>query len=297
MITIAHTIRLLAPFSHGTIDIADAGNVSLLRRFARVHGDEIVRVPGLSAGALRGIVRRLLWREVFDLVGLSRETWPGPGSWDRLYAALANGGTIEAAETRVSPDAIRASRAALPVLSLLGSALYSSHMAGRAKVSNSLLICVEAGTGERTCWDYVVEETRVRHADREEQDPEASGVGPMPTTVEVLIEGATLRGRAVVGGALEASAWAHGLDRITHLGGKSGQGFGAVEVLHDGNPAFYRAWLEAHIDDLRAALLKLAGELGAGKARKKPQRLRNDTVSASTPTEETTVAAEPELPL
>lgn len=272
---IRHTITLLSPMSHGAMG-QDTGNMMLFRRIPRIHNGEVVHVTALSAGALRGVVRRLLWRETFDACGLSRETFAAGdhfGSWDRLYAALANGGTIEAAETRVDPNAIRARRAQMPVLSLLGSALYSSHMAGRARVSNSWLVCQETGHPDaKPAWDHVAEESRVRHVDAEEQDPDASGVGPMPTTVETLIAGSVLSGHSHVTGDIERSAWAHGLELVTHLGGKSGQGFGEVSIDHNGDASLYVGWLRDNAAPLKSALLQLAGELGASSAKmKKPK--------------------------
>lgn len=262
---VRHEIILLGPMSHGALG-QDTGNVMLFRRIPRVHGGEVVQVPALSAGALRGVIRRALWRETFDAIGVNADSWPGEltCSWDRIYAALANGGTIERAESRVRPEMIRARRAGLPVLSLLGAALYSSHMAGRARVSNSWLRCVESGhAGGKPAWDLVAEETRVRHVDREEQDPDLSNVGPMPTTVETLVTGAVLDGHAQVTGDLERSAWAHGLDLVTHLGGKSGQGFGEVAISHDGDGAVYIEHLATNSDSIKSALLELAAELGA----------------------------------
>jgi len=266
---INHTIQALSPISHGNLG-ADTGNAMLFRRIPRMVNGAVLQVPAISAGALRGVVRRALWREVFDLTGLSRETLPGGAAqWDRLYAALANGGTIEAAQTRVSPDAIRARRAAMPVLSLLGSALYTSHMAGRAKVSNSWVCCSELGTGAVSMWGLLADEHRVRHIDSEEQNPDLSGVGPMPTTIETVIAGASFSGHAHTGRDLEDSAWAHGLDLITYIGGKSGQGFGEVEIEHDGDGTVYVTWLDEHRGELRESLVTLAGELGKKRKGKK----------------------------
>ena len=259
------TIHALAPIAHNQMG-GDTGNVTTFRRMQRVVDGRLMRVPVISAGALRGVVRRALWRETFAACDLSRSVVGGP--WDRLYAALANGGTIEAAETRVVPDAIRARRAALPVLSLLGSALYSSHMAGRLKLTHAWLDCVELGSGGLSMHDLVTEITTVRHHDAEEQDPDVSGVGPMPTTAEVVVQGASLRATSSVTGDLEASAWAHGLDLVEYIGGKSGQGNGLVRIEHTGDGSAYVAWLASNCAEVRAALLKLAQDLG-GKREKK----------------------------
>lgn len=277
-------IHLDAPISHNEIG-ADMGNITLFRRMARVVDGRVQRIPVISAGALRGVVRRLLWRETFDRCGLSRETVGSP-AWDRLYAALANGGTIEAAETRISPDVIRARRAALPVLSLLGAALYTSHMAGRLQLSHAWIVCQELG-GAIPADELLAEISMVRHADAEEQNPDVSHVGPMPTTVEVAIAGATFQARAHVGGEIEASAWAHGLDLVRTIGGKSGQGNGAVRIEHDGDGASYVAWLAEHRDAVREYLLQLADELTTGGRSKKTKAADRKATKTPEATEET----------
>lgn len=287
MPVIRHTIIARAPIAHGDFG-ANSGNVSRFRRIPVLSPEGVpVYIPAISAGALRGVIRRILWREVFERCGLSRENVE---QWDRLYAALANGGTIEAAEKRVTPDAIRQRRERFPALSLLGAALYTSHMAGRALVSNSWLDCREHPDlpSETPMRDLLADESRVRHVDVEEQNPDVSGVGPMPTTVETVIARSRFVGHAFVAAELEASAWAHGLDRVRHLGGKSAAGFGEVEIEHDGDGTLYRAWLDSHADELRGHLLTLAKELAKpGKAKRKGKKKAKPV-----PTVDPTVTAE-----
>lgn len=265
-IVIRGEVRCHAPVSHNEIG-SNAGNVTTFRRMDRIISGRKVGIPALSAGSLRGNVRRLLCREMFEACGISRETMGSP-AWDRLYAALANGGTIEGAETVVKPDAIRARRAAIPVLSLLGAALYSSNMSGRLKAGHAWLRCQELGSGLPES-DQVQEVSTVRLPDREEHDPAVSGVGPMPTTVEMVLPGAVFDFVSSVDGELEASAWAHGLDLVAYVGGKSGAGAGSVTIHHDGDGTLYVEWLKANTESLRASLLQLAEELTPSKAKGK----------------------------
>ena len=105
------------------------------------------------------------------------------------------------------------------------------------------------------------------------QDVEASGVGPMPTTVEVVITGARFVGRIDCGSdALECSVMARGLSLMEAIGGKSGGGLGQVMVEHDADGALWVTWMTAHREDLRATLLQLAERLG-GEA-KKPKKAK-----------------------
>lgn len=283
MSVINFRIKALGPVSHGDMGHGDLGNMQVFRRIPRVYDGRPVGVPAISAGSIRGVLRRLLWREVFAVCGLSREN---TANWDRLYGALANGGHIEAAEARVTPDRIRARRAALPVLSTLGAALYTSHMAGRARVSNAWVECVELGEGyesHASFVDLLAEESRVRHVDSEEQDPDVSMVTAMPTTIETVIAGAEFCGYMHVSGEIEPSVMAHGLDMVTHLGGKAGQGFGAVEITHDGDGEMWRDRLRDQQEEITASLQELAGELAAKTKTKKKKTGGKATEAALKP--------------
>ena len=64
------TYRLLSPLHHGAFS-TDTGNVGLVRRESvRLSTGEVVAVPCVSGGAIRGILRRLIMRELLDRLGL-----------------------------------------------------------------------------------------------------------------------------------------------------------------------------------------------------------------------------------
>lgn len=270
---ITATITLLSPLVHGSFDAGDIGNATPIRRLPIVSLPGNPEVPCLSGNAIRGRMRRVVMRDLFDRCGLSRETPELAGTWDRLYAALANGGHVEASEASVRPEDVRTLRAALPPLSAFGSALYSWMLPGRCRVGWCWPVCaetVEAGLvsdpGDlRDAESLVHEVGLVRHIDRTEQDPAVSGVTPMPTTTETLSTGARLACRIQFdpdATAVERAVVAYGLDRIRHLGGKSGAGFGEVEIAHDGDASAYVAWLVSPEQDARTALLGLAAGMG-----------------------------------
>ena len=264
-----------SPLVHGAFG-EKAGNATLFRRHGVVSLPGHPRVPVVSGNALRGVMRRFLMRELFECTGLSRTSLPGP-AWDRLYAAIANGGHLDGSETRVDPDEIRALRDALPVLSVLGAALYSWMLPGHVKVGFLWPRCIETVSGWQVdpegpeaplhAEDLIEEISLCRHIDREHQDPQVSGVTPMPTTVEALSAGTVLESRIMFerhATDLEMSALAHAAIGVITLGGKSGSGFGRVEIvrgsqLGDGG-ALYRAWLDSTAD-LGARLQSLAATL------------------------------------
>lgn len=237
------TIRAKAPLAHGAYSDLGAGNMTMLRREPVVGLPGAPLVPCLSGNALRGVLRRIVMRGLFAAAGISRHDWVAEGrakQWDRLYAALANGGHLERPDARVDPDQIRALRADVPPLSVFGAALYRYMLPGRMRVGFCWPICDETVTaglvGPRDVTvgaeDLVTETGLVRHVDREHQSPEASGVTPMPTTVECFATGTVLESTISTDGAtdVEAACIAWGLDRITTLGAKSAAGLGDVEI-------------------------------------------------------------------
>jgi hypothetical protein len=259
---------LLSPLSHSAFG-ADAGNAVPLRRMPLVGLPGAPTVPCVSGNALRGTLRRSLMRELLRVC----EIGPDAEGWDRIYAALANGGTIEAAEKRIDPERTRTLRGAVPALSVLGAALYSWLLAGHVRVGICWPVCretiearvVPAETDAPMAGELETEYTAVRLPEAEHQVVDVTGVGPMPVTIEVLAAGTRLVSRldfAAHAPALERAAIAHGLAGLQYLGGKSGSGLGRVETVlsgEDADPAPYRAWLadETAVAAASAAILAL----------------------------------------
>lgn len=248
-------LEALSPIMHGAFG-ESAGNATLIRRMPLVGLPGKPRVPVISGNALRGIMRRIVMRDLLKRCGASRETLDAP-TWDRLYAALANGGHLEASETRIDPQRIRDLRAALPPVSVFGAALYSWLLPGHVDIGIGWPVCTEtiaaglvpAAEGAIPAEELVHEVSHCRHVDREHQDPEVSGVTPMPTTVEAIGTGARLVSRidfAAHATELERSVISWAAERISSIGGKSSAGLGSVRVsIADGVPSqLYQDWLD-----------------------------------------------------
>lgn len=274
-------ITCKSPLVHGAFG-EHAGNATLCRRMAVVSVPGMPRVPVVSGNALRGVLRRIVFRDLFARAELDR-TKLHAGQWDRLYAALANGGHLEASEKGVDPEAIRALREELPPLSVFGAALYSWLLPGHMSVGILWPQCRETleaglvsdagkGAGGIGAEDLVEEITLCRHVDREEQEPEVSGVTPMPTTVEAISAGAVLEGEirfARHATEVERGVICYGLRRLSALGGKGGAGFGRVDVS-DPDPdesGAYEDWLSSA--PIRPALKALAESMGETKKKAK----------------------------
>lgn len=273
---------LKAPLCHGAFG-EHTGNTTLIRRIALVSLRGMPRIPVVSGNALRGILRRLVMQDLFRRADLGPGVLPGH-QWDRLYAALANGGHLEGSEQAYKPERVKELREAIPPLSVFGSALYSWMLPGRMSVGFLWPRCQEtvaAGILEPRSDDALVmaeelveEISHVRHVDRAQQDTEATGVTPMPTTMETLSTGATIEGEVSFfsfSTPIERGAIYHGLSMISAIGGKHGAGLGSVKptMMGEGiedDTASYLEWLEQA--PLRESLEALAAELEPTKTKK-----------------------------
>ena len=260
--SIAATIQLLAPLSHGEFG-PSTGNTMRLRRLPLVvEGGEVIRVPVVSGNALRNRMRRIVFHDLLERADMLY-------GHDRLYAAVANGGTLSGAgESTIDPDAIRHLRETLPPLSVFGSALYTWLFAGRCSVGFCWPVCdvtVDAGltTSDAvppSMADIEIEVAHTRLPDREYQDFAVSGVGPMPYTLEALAPGVQLQSTVTflaVATEIEQSVIAWALDRINSLGGRSAAGIGICHVEHDGDAKAYQEWLNGDLAEVKEALAGL----------------------------------------
>lgn len=266
---ISVVLKCLSPLSHGAFE-EDVGNVVPIRRVRVVSLPGMPRVPCVSGNALRAVLRRLIMRDLFRRAGLDRTQLPPP-KWDRLYAALANGGHLEGEqETAAKPDEIRALRESLPPLSVFGAALYTWLLSGHMEVGflwprcrETLAAGLVSEAPDIAAEDLVEEITLCRHVDRDQQDPEVSGVTPMPVTIETLCAGAVLESRITFARHatdIEVACVAHGLRMLRTLGGKCGAGFGVVSLDGAIDDMPYLEWLEK-TTDLRQRLISLAEKL------------------------------------
>lgn len=251
------TLTTTAPLHHGAFG-QDTGNAVLFRRIPLATDPDGAGVPVLTGNALRGGLRRVLMRDLFALTGLGLESVESgeltAHQWDRLYAALANGGHLTGADTRSDPASQRVLGAAVPALAVLGAALYSHMLPGKVSVgwvwpvcaeTVAAGLCVAGATPPVAAESLLTEVTLTRHVDRDEQSPERSGVTPMPVTVESLIPGVALSTEVVALRActdIEMGAIGWALDALRVLGGKGGVGFGRFTVTHQLPSAAYEAW-------------------------------------------------------
>ena len=248
------SLRLLAPLSHGAFG-PSTGNTMPLRRIPMVAPGEPepLGIPVLSGNALRGRMRRLLFRELFQQLWPDDNDKPVPGVWDRIYSCAANGGVLEGSDKTVDPARISEVRAAVPPLSLFGAAVWKWFLAGRMSVGICWPVCdatvtagVVRGKHQRPLPSLADIEDEVSHVRLPDRDIASGSAKPMPYSFEALSAGVTLESMVLFeprATEIERSAAAHALGLVSTLGGRVASGMGRVGVSHDGDPSVYADWL------------------------------------------------------
>ena len=230
-----HTVRfqVLSPIVHGALDAAGTDTVSALRRTPVWDRERrrIVRVPCVSGNALRGRVRRELFRDLFRAIGIDRSV----EGFDDAYSVGANGGYLKDFDATVDPARVREIRAACPPLSVLGSAMISWMLPGRVSVG-ILWPVTDFTVGVGLCSPQDGPplgevESEIHHA-RLPDRTVGDGAKPMPHGAEMLVPGVPLESLvrfAPETPQVEMQAFWHGLSLVDSVGGKLGSGMGRIE--------------------------------------------------------------------
>ena len=247
-----------SPIVHGEFsDGIDLGNLMNFRHIPMISNGELYRVPAISGNAIRGVLRRLLARELVDRYALKDAMGK---SFDKFYIAIANGGNLDKSmDVDVDTNKLRQMRAGFPMLSVLGASLYKFIIPGMCNIGFAIPHCAELGTGNVRINDLTADVGLTRHIDCTVADP--GEAKPMPYTVETVVAGAefdvtiTFAPQAT---DIERSCINHGLNLLHYVGGKHSVGFGEVDICGIEDDSLYTAWLE---DDHTETLIKFAGEL------------------------------------
>lgn len=254
------SIKLKSPLVHGDFDDGlDTGNFRGFRRLSCIGIDnEIYRIPVISGNAIRGLMRRLLTLEYLKATGIQN---------DKLYIAMANGGAIgKTLDAYIRPELIQSVKNLFPIISALGSALYSFMLPGVVNISFAILQCTELATGDKPCADMLTDISQTRHIERTRANYilEDLEVKPMPYTVEALIPGAKLDCKVSfldMASDMDISVVCHGLNLLSGLGGKNAVGFGEIELSQSFDDSLYCEWLQSLPDDYNERALKVIGSL------------------------------------
>ena len=268
---------LSAPLSHGQTGSKRLGNHNMFRRLPIWADNAIITIPVVSGNSIRGIMRREIMRELYTAANITYDQFESISdkpqkvkrAWDRTYAALFGGGTIDSLDVSITPVDLRSLRASLPPLSLFGSALYGAMLSGAMRVGFAVPKCKETITaglwrgneeGAVYSGELITDVGLTRYIEREQADPKRSGVKPMPYTIETLVPGTEMQfiiDFDTTATALEKDCAIHAVNLITYLGGARSKGFGSVTMqCEEKETGDYMEWLQKN--EIRAAIFNLA---------------------------------------
>jgi len=275
VVRIEGTIEALSPIQHAGDE--KTGSTPVLRSIT--HWDPLqgrhVRLPFVSGNAIRGVLRRLVFRDLLQRIGLA-DLAP------KLHHALFSGGVLESTDETggiVELELRRRVRAAVPPLGLFGCTVANQMIPGCLRVRHGMPVCAEyrAYLPEHLSADPRAEHSVRTFTDvafatrrddlRAERDEDEQAV-QMKVDFEAFVPGTLFtHGFALVyPSELEVSCLGHVLGlwaEQPYIGGKAGSGYGEVRLSYDPvpDPAAYLAWCAEEAEAMREALGEIGGRL------------------------------------
>lgn len=236
------TLEANSPIAHGEFtDGVGTGNVTEFRKVPIVHNGKLIYVPTISGNAIRGVIRRNLTREFFEINKLEEQL--EKKEHDKLYAILGNGGALSTIiDTSYKGSYVRELRKKLPILSVLGGACYKYMIPGMCNVGFFKLKCSELGNAEKSIVDMIAEVGLTKLLDIQVIDCKEQNLKPMPYIIETICEGAEFEGEInfePMATPIEKSCLYHGINSLSYVGGKNASGFGRVKVSETFDDSLY----------------------------------------------------------
>lgn len=274
-------ITALSPIQHGGDE--KTGSTPVLRSLT--HWDSAtgkhVRLPIFSGNAIRGILRRLVMRDMVDRLGYEVKS-------PKMHHALYTGGVLEGTDESAGfiDLAFRTQvRDAITPLALLGSAVGNQMIMGCLKVDHAIPICreyasllghIEDPRKEHSVRTFTDISFATRRDDLRAERQADEQAQQMKIEFETFISGTAFTHcfTLTYASELEASCLGHTMslwEGLPYIGGKSSSGYGHVALDYPSapSPELYRAYLEQKGAEVREALDELGARL-EGKARKVP---------------------------
>lgn len=236
------TLTALSPILHGAFsESVGWGNMTEFRKIPVVHNGALIHVPTISGNAIRGIIRRNLTREFFEINKLKELL--EKKEQDKLYAILGNGGTLsQNLDTSYKGSYVRELRKQLPILSVLGSACYKYMVQGMCNIGFFKLKCSELDNADISITNLMTEIGLTKLPDVRDIDGKEQDLKPMPYVVETVCQGAEFEGEInfdSMATEIEKSCLYHGINSLSYVGGKSSTGFGRVKVSETFDDSLY----------------------------------------------------------
>lgn len=264
-------IKCLSPLAHFGDEMC--GTMQTARRIKYRVGDRYIDVPVYSGNALRGILRGLLMQDLLEKLDMSVKSIS-----QAVFYTLFNGGSLKSGgiEDLEFKDKLTE---CCPALVLMGSAFGNQMTEGKAKVGILRPICCElndynTNQTDTSLYSGMINEVfQTRHDRLKAKTENVSDAYEVPKETvqmkyefEVLSPGTELETEICVeyGNELEQSCMAYAIELLKqsgHLGGKSSEGYGKVEITCDSNVTgeLYNKFVDENKDKIKEFLEYLKG--------------------------------------
>lgn len=264
-------IKCLSPLAHFGDEMC--GTMQTARRIKYRVGDRYIDVPVYSGNALRGILRGLLMQDLLEKLDMSVKSIS-----QAVFYTLFNGGSLKSGgiEDLEFKDKLTE---CCPALVLMGSAFGNQMTEGKAKVGILRPICCElndynTNQTDTSLYSGMINEVfQTRHDRLKSKTENVSDAYEVPKETvqmkyefEVLSPGTELETEICVeyGNELEQSCMAYAIELLKqsgHLGGKSSEGYGKVEITCDSNVTgeLYNKFVDENKDKIKEFLEYLKG--------------------------------------
>lgn len=271
-------IVAVSPIQHGGDE--KTGSTPVLRSLTHwdSNAGKHVRLPVFSGNAIRGILRRLVMRDMVDRLGYQVN---GP----KLHHALYTGGVLEGTDEAAGfiDLAFRTQiRDAVTPLAVFGTAVGNQMIAGCLRVDHAIPICreyaalledVDDDRKQHSVRTFTDVSFATRRDDLRAERSADEQAQQMKIEFEVFISGTAFSHGFTLSWAneVEQSCLGRAVElwqSLPYIGGKSSSGYGQVQLEYDGLPssAAYLAYLDEHGQKVRDALDGLAVRIDGKKA-------------------------------
>ena len=258
-------ITVMTPLHHGGDE--KTGSTPMLRAIDVISNGKRVRVPYVSGNAIRGRLRRLLYKDMLAICGLDDVP-------KKAVHILASGGVLELGEStgRLDLDLRNRVRDTIPMAKLLGCSIGNQIIPGRLVVGHAVPLAQETCglmtpefSGEWPPIRQLVGEEFITRRDEVREREEDEAAVQMKVDFEVLLPGTQLYHYFQLedADAICEATLARAIKLWTEspfIGGRAASGFGMLKLEYGCtlDDAVYHEAIEAR----KQAIVKLIEEMG-----------------------------------
>lgn len=235
-------LRARSPVYHGGDE--KTGSVCMLNREKFLLEDGVEEIPIISGNAVRGVLRRMIMRDLLDNVGYEIDVSKKGGI--RLYHALFTGGILESVEKdagQIDVEMKRKIMSLLPPVRLFGLSIGNQMVEGKLKVGQMLPVCEELKglipvESSLSFYDLLTKTFQTRKDDLRAEREEGDQAVQMMVEYEVFAPGTRFYHEIKLEDpdAVDISCLARCIElwkQKPFIGGKSAVGFGELEIEYD----------------------------------------------------------------